>query len=290
MNILDHPQRSPEWHAARESIFTASETGEYVAEEKKLRLSIKEIKELIPTVSLPSKALAADWEAALRKAMDVTPLLTWTEGTVKARQNLIAKKLAAPFYAPTGPMADLAGSAWLLQLREKEERALDNNAAIQRGVALEDWAREAYEKLTGFAVSEVGLCVSDAGGSGCSPDGMVTKESNWQIPAGYVAPANFLHGTEIKCPIPETHAKYLLSGTLPDEYRPQVHHSLAVTGLDRWDFFSFCPGMPALHVIVKRDEYTGRFKAGLESLVAELGATRAKLSALWKAQHGKEAA
>jgi hypothetical protein len=81
-----------------------------------------------------------------------------------------------------------------------------------------------------------------------------------------------------------------LAGTLPDEYRPQVHCSLAVTGLDRWDFMSFCPGLPSLLITVKRDAYTERMLSGLTSLSSELEATRQKLAALWAAEFSDRAA
>lgn len=280
MRILDFPQRSPEWHAARRSIFTASEIGEFVAEEKKFRLTIKDCRTILGDPSwLPKSATAAEHEAAMKERFGVDAdhpanqeyqWWSWTEATKKSRQNLISKKLAEPFYSNPA-FADLAGSAWLVQIREKEEKALDYNAAVQRGIALEDLARETYEKRTGHRVRSVGLCLHNSGGFGCSPDGLVWLDE-WS------------HGVEIKCPIPETHAKYLLDGTLPDEYRPQIHCSLAVTGLDRWDFMSFCPSLPSLLITVHRDDYTERMLAGLLSLSAELEATRAKLAALWAAE------
>jgi hypothetical protein len=289
MKILDFPQRSPEWHAARRNIFTASEVGEFVAEEKKFRLTIADARKLLGDAAPPSKATAAEHEAAIRSHFATSPefdQLGWwdvTEATKKARQNLIAKKLAEPFYTDPA-LAELAGSAWLAQMREKEEKALDYNAAVQRGIALEDLARETYEKRTGHAVIGVGLCLHESGGFGCSPDGLVYSRDYFPTEGN---PQVYGHGIEIKCPIPETHAKYLLAGTLPDEYRPQVHCSLAVTGLDRWDFMSFCPGLPSLLVTVERDAYTERMLAGLLSMSAELEATRAKLAAMWAAEFNR---
>lgn len=281
MKILPYAQKSPEWHAARRNIFTASEVGEFVAEEKKFRLTIAECREILPDDALPpAKANAAEHQAAVN-ATYPGRFYDWTEATKKARQNLIAKKLAQPFYSDPD-FAKLAGSAWLTQLREKQEKALDYDPAINRGNDLEPLARAAYEKQTGYSVTEVGLCIHDSGGFGCSPDGLIYSSITW-------GEGSFTHGVEIKCPIPETHAKYLLAGTLPDEYRPQVHCSLAVTGLQRWDFMSFCPGLPSLLVTVERDTYTERMLAGLLSLSAELEATRQKLAAMWAAEFGKEA-
>lgn len=283
MKILDFPQRSPGWYAARRGIFTASECGEFIAEEKKFRLTIAQARDLLGANAPPAKATAADHEAAIRATYGTSPEFDtqgwWdvTEATKKARQNLIAKKLAEPFYSDPA-LGELAGSAWLVQIREKQQKALDYDAAVQRGIALEDLARETYEKRTGHQVTGVGLCLHDSGGFGCSPDGLVHA-----LTAGWVT-GSWQRGIEIKCPIPETHAKYLLAGTLPDEYRPQVHASMAVTGLDRWDFMSFCPGVPSLLITVERDAYTERMLAGLLSLSAELEATRAKLAAMWAAE------
>lgn len=285
MKILPVEQKSPEWYQARRGIFTASETGDFVAEPKKFRLTIAEAREILPADALPpAKATAAEHQAAV-VALYGDKFHDWTETTKKARQNLIAKKLAEPFYSDP-KMAPLAGSALLVELRDRAESRLDRDPAIMRGNLLEPLAREAYEARTGYSVSTVGMCIHNSGGFGCSPDGLIAPK----FPAVAEGAEEWERGTEIKCPIPETHAKYLLAGTLPDEYRPQVHHSLAVTGLQRWDFFSFCPGLPSLLVTVERDDYTERFLEGLLSLSAELEATRAKLSAMWQAEFGKGAA
>jgi len=284
MKILPFEQKSPEWLAARRDIFTASEVGEFVAEEKKFRLTIAQARDLLGALAPHAKATAAEHEAAVA-ALYGDKFHDWTETTKKARLNLIAKKLAEPFYSDE-KLAELAGSALLVEIRDRAEKYLDRDPAIMRGNLLEPLAREAYEKRTGYAAASVGLCLHDSGGFGCSPDGLVYSR-DWFSPGDG---DQWSHGVEIKCPIPETHSKYLLAGTLPDEYRPQVHASLAVTGLDRWDFLSFCPGLPSLLITVERDEYTERMLRGLLDLSAELKATRAKLSEMWQAEFGKEAA
>lgn len=285
MKILSFAQKSPEWHAARRDIFTASEVGEFVAEEKKFRLTIAQARDLLGDAAPPAKANAAEHEAAV-VALYGDKFHDWTETTKKARLNLIAKKLAEPFYSDE-KLAELAGSALLVEIRDRAEKFLDRDPAIMRGNLLEPLAREAYERRTGYGVLTAGLCIHDSGGFGCSPDGLVFSRDEFPLDGDTQI---YGHGLEIKCPIPETHAKYLLAGTLPDEYRPQVHASLAVTGLDRWDFLSFCPGLPSLLITVERDEYTERMLRGLLDLSAELKATRAKLSEMWQAEFGKEAA
>lgn len=92
------------------------------------------------------------------------------------------------------------------------------------------------------------------------------------------------HGIEIKCPMNEGAMRYLLDGELPEEYKLQVHMSMAVTGLSRWDFLSYCPGEAQLLLTIERDEYTDQLESGLKRLVAEKRKIKAKLGALWTAE------
>lgn len=115
------------------------------------------------------------------------------------------------------------------------------NAHTDNGNEREPLAREAFSALTGLAVETLGFCTTDDGLFGCSPDMVISGAER---------------GGEIKCPMLETHCGYLLAGVLPDDYRPQVHFSLAVTGWQSWDFVSFFPDLPLLHVEVRRDAYT----------------------------------
>ena len=118
------------------------------------------------------------------------------------------------------------------------------SAAMKNGTLLEPEARSFYEFTTGERVELVGFCKTDDGRFGCSPDAM---------------------GLELKCPEAKTHVSYLLAGELPDEYRPQVHGSMIVTGHDSWNFMSYCPGFPPLLVTVRRDEYTRLLADAMDS-------------------------
>jgi hypothetical protein len=120
------------------------------------------------------------------------------------------------------------------------------NAAMLRGVELEDTARQLYQLITDAQVDQVGFCVQD--GCGCSPDGLIGTTG----------------GMEIKCPTISTHVGYLLNGGLPSEYFQQVQGSLLITGREWWDFVSFYPGLRPLIVRVEPD------KAFLKALKAEL--------------------
>ncbi|MBK1884831.1 YqaJ viral recombinase family protein, partial [Luteolibacter pohnpeiensis] len=142
--------------------------------------------------------------------------------------------------------------------------AFAGNRHTDRGNELEPRAREYFCQLTGLVVEQVGFITREDGIVGCSPDGLIVHEDS------YVA------GLEIKAPAPKTHLEYLLNGTLPDEYKQQVHGSMAVTGLDTWHFFSYCEevsGKPLrpLHLEVKRDHYTERLSDALDRFLIYYG-------------------
>lgn len=129
------------------------------------------------------------------------------------------------------------------------------NQFMERGKEFEQEARECFAAETQLNVEEVGFCIADDGICGCSPDGLIFENGNP------------ITGVEIKCPIPKTHIQYVMEGGLPDDYRQQVHGSMAVTGLNHWHFFSYFPGMRHHHVIVQRDEYTTKIEAALKDFV-----------------------
>ncbi|QJE99099.1 lambda exonuclease family protein [Luteolibacter luteus] len=280
MKIIPCKQRSPEWFAARAScVITASRMTPACAPEMKVRLTKAELCEELDRhdIEYSPEATNAELEALLPEPESYRSM---SEVDRKNREILIARRLAEPIYQN----ASLSGAAWLIHLRDKEERALDFNPAVQRGIALEEEARTAYASLTGCSGKEVGFILHDSGGFGASPDLLVPDAAS---------PHGFSHGAEIKCPVPEVHIEWLLAGTLPEKHRLQVHGSMAVTGLSRWDFFSYCPGEPPLHVIVMRDEFTEQLVAGLLLLHREYMAAQDKLAALWDAAFpcdGKEVA
>jgi len=97
---------------------------------------------------------------------------------------------------------------------------------MERGAALEDEARAAYEAETGIVVRSVGFVAHDALMAGCSPDGL---------------PHDGL--IEIKAPKAATHLDYLRDG-LPNDYKLQIIHGLWLTGASWGDFVSYHPGFP----------------------------------------------
>ena len=128
--------------------------------------------------------------------------------------------------------------------------------ACQRGKELEPTARQAYEHYTGYEVAEVAFVESDNGICGCSPDGLI-----------YGAGGELLKGLEIKCHAPEKHAYFFLHPELfEQEHAPQVHWSMAITGLDSWDLFGFCPRLPSILRTVVRSELTERYARAIDEL------------------------
>jgi len=130
------------------------------------------------------------------------------------------------------------------------QNAFQGNYATDRGTALEPLARDAFRAHTRMTVDEVGFVTQEDGVIGCSPDGLIT-----------IGDGNLIAGLEIKCPQVDTHVEYLLDGVLPKIYVPQVHWSMAITGLPVWYFISYFPALNPLIVKVERDEYTDKIEA-----------------------------
>lgn len=173
-----------------------------------------------------------------------------------------------------GDRAKTSRKAWqnaiwtkLGELSQDDEPSFPN-WAMKRGTELEPLAREAYEKHTGFTVTEVGFISHECDGFGVSPDGVVHYDSA-EFPT---------HGLELKCPVARTMLKWLDAGTLPDEHKLQVHASMAASGLSRWDFFAWHPELVPLHIIVERDEFTEQVLSGLIKLSDDYSEAKAKLA------------
>lgn len=143
----------------------------------------------------------------------------------------------------------------------------EGNRYMDRGKIFEPEALDAFGAETGFKLSYPGFCLADDGVCGCSPDALVVNDTD---------PTRYAGGVEIKCPIPSTHVGYVRAGVLPDDYKQQVHGSMAVTGLNEWHFWSYFPGMRHLHVVVKRDDYTKKLEESLAKFVEQFKAAYAE--------------
>ena len=104
------------------------------------------------------------------------------------------------------------------------------NQAMQDGVEREPDARKLFEAITG---KEVALCGSfnhpDIVNTSASPDGLIRGEDAV---------------LELKCPTHVTHAKNLLSETMPKNYEYQVQWQIACTESEYAYFASYHPDFP----------------------------------------------
>jgi hypothetical protein len=181
-----------------------------------------------------------EWEALRRvrpTASNASKIITAVKGDLSKSARDYAVKLATQSLFDSDP----------------DPVKWTGNANTDNGNEREQAAREAYTALTGFSVDPLGFATTLDSFVGCSPDGMVRG------PDGA-----YLHGLEIKCPTSAVHVDYLLGGTLPDEYKQQVHTSLYVTGLQRWDFFSYFPTLAPFHLTIYRDAYTDKLAAAMD--------------------------
>lgn len=131
-----------------------------------------------------------------------------------------------------------------------------------RGNELEPEARSEFERQLQMPVAQVGFITRDDGIIGCSPDGLIYRDGQ------------LVAGLELKCPLAKNHAKYLVEGVLPKDYGPQVHGSMAVTGLDYWYFMSYCQGMAPFILRVERNDYTAKLSDALDRFLVYYSARR----------------
>lgn len=133
--------------------------------------------------------------------------------------------------------------------------------AMARGIALEPEARVAFERHLGVETEEVGFVLRRDQQIGCSPDGLI-RDSGGKLCAGL----------EIKCPLPHNHNDICWTRILPNKYKPQVHASMAITGLRTWWFMSYCPDVRPLIIKETWNDYTDLVKYELDHFIRRLDA------------------
>ena len=183
-----------------------------------------------------------------------------------------AERILTPTGKPSSSQAVYMGELIDEMVRPRDERPSDEqsfsgNKHTERGNDLEPKARAWHSLVTGFDTIEVGMIFRDDGLVGCSPDALIVdKEGN---PIG---------GAEFKAPEGKKHAYWMVEGKLPDEFKQQVHFSLAVSGLPFWDFVSFCPGYKPFRVRVTPDDYTAKMAAEIDAFVIKLEQAKLKFT------------
>lgn len=181
--------------------------------------------------------------------------------------------LGKPSKSQPGLIKELVNDRFNQTPNAFSERGRIGTAAMEAGRASEPEARAVYALLRNVTVHQVGYVPSDCGMFGCSPDGLVNPKSyaNGRDRDGRRwVDCNADGLLELKCPMPETHQKYLTKGVLPNEYRPQVHGQLVVTGLPWVDFMSYAYGYEPLLIRVYPDNFTIAVRLALLAFVERL--------------------
>jgi putative phage-type endonuclease len=185
-----------------------------------------------------------------------------TDEWLAARKGKLTASRADEIITPTGK---LSAGARKLMIKLTRECIIDDpnkekvTPAMQWGHDYEPIARAMFEKETGYAVETVGMLQSALSPClACSPDGLFMI-------------GDVIHGLEIKCPSVDTHCEYVIDGQLPAKYRPQVHFSMAITGIRTWYFMSYFPadGIKQLILPVHWDEYTDKMQAAAIAFAKE---------------------
>lgn len=273
---FDLAQGTPQWHRLRNYNFTASNLGPFAAEPLRITLTIDQLKAELDKAGIARKGLTKR-DDLIDKLPDPAAYLTLCDGARTAiRKQIKAEKFQAAKDAEQA--ANDAGELYEITkledivLRRDEEMAAQSekqfgyNIPVKYGKELEPYARARYEEITGYKVTECGFIEHESGGFGCSPDGLIMGRG--QNSEGDIID-KWSHGLEIKCPLFETHMEWIEDGVLPECHMIQVHTCLAVTGFDRWDFFSFYPGEADFHLPVYRSDFTDHLEQGLITLVRE---------------------
>ncbi|MEY3895589.1 MAG: hypothetical protein RLZZ214_1108 [Verrucomicrobiota bacterium] len=219
-----------------------------------------------------------------------------------ARSGRVTASESAPFILNAGKVAETAKQKLIDKklaewAGEFEETFV--NDAMKRGIALEAIAREQYALMLGAPVVEVGFVSHLTHALGCSPDAIVLSSLPEMLGETDIVKA-MVGGAEFKCPGGATQIRYLREKVLPEEYKYQVHHTMAILGTPWHDFYSFCPKvtrwtktremwvcdeweagkLPSFYIRVYRDAFTEELHRGLLVLSDEITRQRAWLEAL----------
>jgi YqaJ-like viral recombinase domain len=190
----------------------------------------------------------------------------WWEARIGKPSASEFDKIITPGGRPSkgqdGYIAQLIGDMHHFDPNAMTERPM--NAAMRHGVDCEPRARAWYAMETGCDPQQVGGVQDDAGRFWSSPDFIVGDEGIG----------------ELKCPTPKTQVEYLLAGTLPDEYRPQVHAHLFISGRKWCDFVSYADMLPKLRIRVFPDDYTKELRVQAEVFYAKFQAALASIKGM----------
>ena len=160
-------------------------------------------------------------------------LLQQTDEWIKVRKSKIGAS-DAPVIMKVSPWKT-PYQLWLEKISNQKETTKTNS--MDRGLKLEDKARDEFEKITGIFVIPQVVFHKSHDWMMASLDGMDLEQKNI---------------VEIKCPGKIDH-ELALSGKVPDKYYPQLQHQMEVCELDIAYYFSF-DGEKGTVLNIKRDD------------------------------------
>lgn len=149
----------------------------------------------------------------------MSALVQGTEEWLEFRRNKIGASEASIIMGISPWSTPYQLWAEKLQLVEPRKKS----AAMQRGIDMENEAREYFERLVDTFVL---------------PQIVVSPEYHWMIASLDGMDIEGKTIVEIKCAGQEDHAK-AIKGNIPDKYYPQLQHQLAVCELDMAYYFSY---------------------------------------------------
>lgn len=245
MIITYFEQGSPDWHASRCGIPTASRFADVLA------ITPDRFEVVRPSGTRVGKILDDRVEAmAICEANEDREYTVQTipGGPMKAYEeyllDIACQRMTGKFCESDG-----GGSYW-----------------TERGHELEPLARSWYEFQTDQRVSTCGLILNDERTAGASLDGLVD----------IAEPGNI----EIKCLKRTNHMRIVLENKVPDEFIAQVQGGLYVTGNPWCDFVPYNPDAPVegwiirVHrdedFIARLDREIKRFNHAIEGMIAEV--------------------
>jgi len=214
MIIVNCAQGSPEWHAARCSVITASMFG---IVRKKVNGLTEQQQRYVDAILVDGKSSAAAMETAGYKA--------------KPRADAVERALAG---LPVGDWSDAARDyAFRLAVERISGEPLDEGFqtwAMRRGHELEPDARFAHEMAAGVKVERCGFVLTDDGVFGASADGFIGDDG----------------GSEYKCLVDPARMRAVLLDNDLSEFADQVQGCMWITGRKFWHFALYCPALASI--------------------------------------------
>lgn len=231
-----------------------------------------------------------DWIAARLfrlTASSLAPIITSTgklsksEAAISAIDKLIAGlELQTILLSDDGEISVADDRELVAIMARYTGEKFSGNRHTERGHECEPDAIAELSKKIGKRITDCGMVVmgdSINGCVSCSPDGLVYEGQR------------IVAGCEVKSPCLSKWLGQVVAGTLPDEYKLQVHASMAICEVNTWHFASYFTGKPIFHVEVNRDAFTDTVERSLIEF-RDIYAARYEIVTSALAALGKESA